>query len=536
MIKTSVKVPSEVIKEVFSEHLDQEGNNRILFSAPFGAGKSTFLKDFFNSNNHYVTLKLYPVNYTVASNEDVFELVKYDLLYELMSNYPDDLDFQRDEFSNLLVAQMFVLHRMSIDVSLKVLSKAASIVTGGAAVQEAAVNEVINTVNDFSSYKKTLKTNELDIVAKFIRLNKNKKGHIHENDEVTELIGSLLDRVKDKQKSRNNGAESETVLIIDDLDRLDPEHTFRLFNIFTAHHDEITETNKFGFDKVVFVCDVNNVAKMFEHKYGIEFSGYIDKFYSSEIFRFDIKLYLKEHLDQILKDKNEALKYFQGNNSIDPSFVQNNSIGNREPSKRFQYILNLMIDEDVIRLRNFHKFPSFVLPNFTIQSFRGSFHVVYYPLLPILYNLERFFPRHVDLENALQLLTNKFKADYSEPQRPNTNVDRDPMHKHLIEICLPFLGETTDLLSDTEDADNQILTLQNEMGNPITVNFNQHSSRGGYDFKYVSLRKIIPGQYNSPVSLEGHGGSLRPNPYWFVYSAYKVIRQKKYLEGVNKLG
>ena len=85
---------------------------------------------------------------------------------------------------------------------------------------------------------------------------------------------------------RNIENKVTTVLLIDDLDRLDPEHVFRLFNIFSAHYDDVTESNKFGFDKIIFVCDINNIQQMFNHRYGInvEFNGYIDKFYSSEIF------------------------------------------------------------------------------------------------------------------------------------------------------------------------------------------------------------------------------------------------------------
>ena len=38
--------------------------------------------------------------------------------------------------------------------------------------------------------------------------------------------------------------------------------------------------NKFGFDKIIVVCDYNNIQSLFHCRYGhdADFSGYIDKF------------------------------------------------------------------------------------------------------------------------------------------------------------------------------------------------------------------------------------------------------------------
>lgn len=119
---------------------------------------------------------------------------------------------------------------------------------------------------------------------------------LYENDGVTEFISEQMDKLITSPDAEET--KQKKVLIIDDLDRLDPEHIFRLFNVFSAHFDqvnyyensiegEIRNDNKFGFDKIIFVCDIENIRKIFAHKYGgeVDFSGYIDKFYSTEIYQ-----------------------------------------------------------------------------------------------------------------------------------------------------------------------------------------------------------------------------------------------------------
>ncbi|NQX99421.1 MAG: hypothetical protein HRT73_16315, partial [Flavobacteriales bacterium] len=86
----------------------------------------------------------------------------------------------------------------------------------------------------------------------------------------------------------------KTVLIIDDLDRMDPDHTFRILNVISTHYDTVRENqdfepNKFGFDKIILVGDYDNIQKIFEHRYGekVNFSGYMTKFFSVEPFHYN---------------------------------------------------------------------------------------------------------------------------------------------------------------------------------------------------------------------------------------------------------
>ena len=88
--------------------------------------------------------------------------------------------------------------------------------------------------------------------------------------------------------SKVRALHQQNVLIVDDLDRLDPEHIFRILNILSVHQDFSNGGNKFGFDKIIVVCDLANIKKIYEHKYGekVDFRGYIEKFYSTSVFKF----------------------------------------------------------------------------------------------------------------------------------------------------------------------------------------------------------------------------------------------------------
>lgn len=69
----------------FKFHLDN--NKRILFSGAFGIGKTYFLKEFFKDNpDKYNVFHLFPVNYQVSQNEDIFEQIKIDILYHILEH------------------------------------------------------------------------------------------------------------------------------------------------------------------------------------------------------------------------------------------------------------------------------------------------------------------------------------------------------------------------------------------------------------------------------------------------------------------
>lgn len=104
-----------------------------------------------------------------------------------------------------------------------------------------------------------------DYLAKF------DKTSVYENDIITKII---RDNIISYER-RNN---KKVVLVIEDMDRLDPAHLFRIMNVFSAHMDygyrnmlPIDNTlfdNKFGVSNVVFVMHEDNTKALFHHFYG----------------------------------------------------------------------------------------------------------------------------------------------------------------------------------------------------------------------------------------------------------------------------
>lgn len=124
---------------------------------------------------------------------------------------------------------------------------------------------------------------------------------------MTVFIQEAISKYKKKHPRK------KVVLLIEDLDRLDPAHLFRILNVLSAHMDYSYKLglspkpsslvgNKFGVDNIVLVMDYTNMEKIFHHFYGTEtrIEGYINKFCSNEIFRYSFSVvrdkYIIEHL------------------------------------------------------------------------------------------------------------------------------------------------------------------------------------------------------------------------------------------------
>ena len=127
-------------------------------------------------------------------------------------------------------------------------------------------------------------------------LDKADQDFVYEEDIVTRIIKDSISEYKKANPAK------QIVLVIEDLDRLDPAHLFRILNVFSAHIDysykifqQPKQTdiigNKFGFDKVVFVADYKNVKRIFQHFYGeqTDFDGYIGKFLTSAPYEYSIR-------------------------------------------------------------------------------------------------------------------------------------------------------------------------------------------------------------------------------------------------------
>lgn len=102
----AIRIDTSKIFTEFDNHLALMKNSRILFTGKFGNGKSTFLSEYFeNRKDKFITFKLYPVEYSTSNSEDIFELIKFDLIYQLMVSHHNDLALQNDDYSGILKFQ-----------------------------------------------------------------------------------------------------------------------------------------------------------------------------------------------------------------------------------------------------------------------------------------------------------------------------------------------------------------------------------------------------------------------------------------------
>lgn len=78
-MNTDNMIPIDSQLENFKQYLDN--NRRCILSSRFGNGKSYFLSNFIEKNSeNYLFIPIYPVNYQVMDNKDIFELIKRDIL------------------------------------------------------------------------------------------------------------------------------------------------------------------------------------------------------------------------------------------------------------------------------------------------------------------------------------------------------------------------------------------------------------------------------------------------------------------------
>ena len=259
-------IPIEELLVKFKKHLDIENNDRILFSGKFGSGKTYLLNKFFKKEDfkkEFFAIHLHPTNYQISDNEKVLDFIKTDIYFNIIEKsqgeYAVKMKKQIKEGKNL----PFVKILFALGKSVPLIEKFIPV------IEEA--------VNAFGEIK-------------------------------TESINKELNKIKKKK-----------VLIIDDLDRIEPKHIFRIMNVFSSFVGEegeketeyLTFSEKLGFDKVIFVADYESLESIFKHIYGEKTnpSGYMDKFYSTKIYEYDLKkeiVYtLNEYIKTLLEGDNE---------------------------------------------------------------------------------------------------------------------------------------------------------------------------------------------------------------------------------------
>lgn len=254
-----------------------ESESRIIFSAKFGDGKSYFLKKFMESYpkeaNDYYFITLHPVNYVVEENRDVIEYIKRDILFQLIKDNRI-YDF-KEGYDKIFDA---VCNGESL---IKLADFVASI------IPVEGIKDVYEGLKGLASTirKKYKEQDVLHVVDDYLNGFYGKSGSISECDAFTYLIQKSLKLMSAK-----------SVLIIEDLDRIDPAHLFRIMNVLSSqvdnpYYSEVPNGNKFGFDKIILVMDYEIAKHLFHHFYGKEanYEGYMNKFLNTLPYSYSIR-------------------------------------------------------------------------------------------------------------------------------------------------------------------------------------------------------------------------------------------------------
>lgn len=286
-------IPVDDAMRRFENHL--LSHDRVILSAKFGDGKTFFLNKFKekckgDDDSPFEFITLYPVNYQVLENKDIFELIKHDVLLQILQAGMIDIDY---EVTDRMAFEFYVQsHFVSVGESFLSMLKACGAddgVTASLFVAFKSANWLKSLKKQVDKFKQEI--DQTKLLDKYLEL--FDENSVYENDIITKII---RDNIESYQKE--NG--KRVVLVIEDMDRLDPAHLFRIMNVFSAHMDygyrsmqPINNTlvgNKFGVSNVVFVMHEKNTEAVFHHFYGegADYDGYMSKFYNKDIFRFSL--------------------------------------------------------------------------------------------------------------------------------------------------------------------------------------------------------------------------------------------------------
>ena len=419
MTKDPILITTQYEAERFETFLALPDNHRILFSGKYGSGKTFFLHEFFTTRkkDEYEIFHLFPTNYAIAKNEDVIKLLHFDILYELLVKgylVPSEKMFSTKESLSSFVQNN--LPKIIKDVVShcgkigKKLSDVFDTYTQWAAKYEAFDKGINQNAEDKAREAFYKLMNEVEYNA---------------TTELIEMVNSTIDKQK--------------VLIVDDLDRIDPEHIFRLLNLFSAqtsnyfsaHWPIGQDDNRYGFDKIIFVCDIDNIRNIFRAKYGdgVDFTGYIDKFYS-------IAPYLFNNNNIVA---HEAHRFVASINSEWP----------KDDRHQFTSLVRMLLFHNVISLRKlkekesaYWEYPLRKYP--TLARENNAFSVGLMDFVLFLYGTKEDAldaMRHHPEEITIELLE---KSDY-----------------RIVDLFIPFLQPDHSLkVGDTFTYQNQILNLK----------------------------------------------------------------------------
>lgn len=295
-------IPLDGAIREFEKHL--KSHPRTILSARFGDGKSYFLSSAEQKlKNSRVFLTIYPVNYQVAENQDIFEYIKRDLLFQMYGQgmVPDSY-----EIPDSIASYFFLMNNWQdfAEEILKELSYFDSSNTIKVALGAAKFLKAMK--KKYDEFKK----NGGEVGARLDRFIQvfDKKG-IYEADPITIILCDIIRSWKKSHPRR------KVCLVFEDMDRIDPAHIFRILNVISSQIDygykygfspqsNSLLGNKFGVDNIIVCLDYDNLKNIFSHFYGQKtcFEGYINKFCDKGIFHYSLHQKVQQYyIDELMR-------------------------------------------------------------------------------------------------------------------------------------------------------------------------------------------------------------------------------------------
>lgn len=305
--------PIQSLFEPFKMELSGPENKKILFSGKFGSGKSFFLNEFFEYyKNDYFVCSLYPNKYEINSNENIVKYIKADIMLELIEKLPQKFD--ETEKVNFL---FYTIYKIYTENQVLITAYLTNLLVTDNLDLNPFIFSVMNTISklgkELPQFVKNFAKDKEENIKEFLNNN------LHTTDDITKLINQKLQEIK-----------KEKILLIDDLDRIDPQHIFEILNILSAHlgvNDNTNIKNEIynGFDKIIIVADYENLTNIFHHFYGekTDHKGYFNKFHSKEPYNFNNIEIIEKNFQNLINQMHlEDPKDFQNESYYLPRFIK----------------------------------------------------------------------------------------------------------------------------------------------------------------------------------------------------------------------
>lgn len=293
-------IPVDNAIKRFDSHL--RTHERTILSAGFGEGKTYFIQKCIENLRDTQFIVLHPVNYQILDNHDVYEVMKRDILFQLIVN--NILEF--DSISDSVAVSFFVLNNIT-SISKWVVSTALDICapnTTAGTLTKRIIPFIDKIKGKYESFCKSHNIGDKNIEDFW---DSTESVAYYQPDSITSLISEGIHEWKEDHQGKR------IVLLIEDMDRIDPAHLFRILNVLSAQIDlclyssqneDIHEVNnKFGFDNIICVLDLDNLYSLYHHFYGDSYSaeGYISKFCNKGHFEYSLNAEKTTHVYNWLK-------------------------------------------------------------------------------------------------------------------------------------------------------------------------------------------------------------------------------------------